>query len=76
MITNINKKLGIEYKMNEGLLNLMVTIFSLMSAFSRLGIGIIFDYLSSKLIITMITFMNVLIFSEFLSLFSLLQYIL
>ena len=61
-MSNINKKMGVDFSMNESLLNLMVTLFSIINGIARLGIGILTDYVSFKLIISVFVFINVIFF--------------
>ena len=59
-MANINKKFGIDNDSNETLLNVMVTLFSIVNGFSRLGIGILTDFVSIKLILSVLVLMNVI----------------
>jgi MFS family permease len=77
-MTNINKKFGVDNHINENILNTLVTVFSIVNGFSRLGIGILSDYYSLKLIIIAILSCDVNdYFNKFLiscSIFFIVQY--
>ena len=59
-MANINKKFGVNNRLNEILLNVMVTLFSIASGLSNLGTGILTDYVSIKLILSVMAQMNVI----------------
>ena len=58
-MSNINKKVGLDFGLDETVLNVMVTLFSILNACSRLIIGTLADYVSVKGILAVLIVINV-----------------